>query len=409
MTNTSTARLPRVPDTAASVLAAAEAIALHLRDRSPEIEESRRLPADVVELVRATGVFRMGFGAEFGGPALTAAEQTRVLAALAYGDTSVGWCAMVGMDSGLFANYLRPDAVRELFPTLNESIAGMLAPAGTAVPVPGGYRVTGRWSFASGITHADWVFAGTRVADPADAEPRVASDQRQWKVVLVPPSEVELVDRWDTTGLRGTASLDYTLTDVFVPRHRTFDFNEPRWRTGPLSTPDLQMRKMPGVALGAARAALDHAREIAQSKQDKATGRPWAQDYRVQYTLGDCEARYLAMHHGVYRSLDHRWNRLSEGIGQEDLTADERVETALARLHAFRTARDIVRTLYDLHATLSVFRPSPFDRWLRDLDTMCQHFMAQDQIVQSAGAFLLGGIPHNPLVLGILDPSRSRR
>ncbi|MEV6223789.1 acyl-CoA dehydrogenase family protein [Nocardia fluminea] len=408
MTDTSTTRLARVPDTAATVLAAVEAIAPHLRGRSPEIEGDRRLPADVVELVRSTGVFRMGFGAEFGGPALTAAEQTRVLAALAYGDTSVGWCAMVGMDSGLFANYLHPNAVRELFPTLDESIAGMLAPAGTAVPVPGGYRVTGRWSFASGITHADWVFAGTRVIGP-DADSSIPPDHRPWRVVLVPPHEVELVDRWDTTGLRGTASLDYTLTDVFVPGHRTFDFGAPRQATGPLSTPDLQMRKMPGVALGTARAALDHAREIAQSKRDKATGRPWSQDYRVQYTLGDCEARYLAMHHGVYRSLEHRWNRLCEGISQNELTADERVETALARLHAFRTAREIVRSLYDLHATAAVYRPSPFDRWLRDLDTMCQHFMAQDQIAQSAGAFLLGGTPHNPLVLGILDQSRSRR
>ena len=75
----------------------------------------------------------------------------------------------------------------------------------------------------------------------------------------------------------------------------------------------------------------------------------------------------------------------------------------LARLNAFRGARRLVRRLYDLLATTSIYEPSPMDRWLRDLDTMCQHFMAQDQIVQSAGAYLLGGAPQNPLVLGILD------
>ncbi|WP_439956057.1 hypothetical protein [Nocardia yamanashiensis] len=75
----------------------------------------------------------------------------------------------------------------------------------------------------------------------------------------------------------------------------------------------------------------------------------------------------------------------------------------LARLHAFRTARTIVRRLYDLNATMSIHRRSPMDRWLRDLETMCQHFMAQDQIVQSAGAYLLGAQPWNPLVLGIIN------
>src|SRR5947207_13846269 len=132
MTTLDTRTEPAVPNTAGDILAAVRAIAPDLRARSAEIERRRRLPADVVELVRGTGVFRMGFTEEFGGPALTSAEQTRVLEELSYGDTSVGWCAMVGLDSGLFATYLPEATVREMFPRLDLSTACMLAPVGRA-------------------------------------------------------------------------------------------------------------------------------------------------------------------------------------------------------------------------------------------------------------------------------------
>jgi alkylation response protein AidB-like acyl-CoA dehydrogenase len=391
-----------VPNTAEDILAAVRAIGPELRARSAEIEQLHRLPRDVVELVRGTGVFRAGFAEEFGGPALNAAEQTRVLEELSYADASVGWCAMVGMDSGLFATYLSARAVRTMFRTLDVSTAGMLAAAGRAERVDGGYRLTGHWGFASGITHADWVFAGAHTYTGGEQD-RTANGTPNWRVLMVRPDDVALVDNWHTTGLAGTASMDYTVEDLFVPEERSFSFRSPRVRSGPLSTPDLQMRKMPGVPLGVARAALDHVREVARTKVNRATGRPWAQEYRVQVTIGQCETDLAAVRHAVYRSLEHRWNRLDAGATQEDLSPDERVETMLTRLNAFRVARAIVRRLYDLLATTSIYRPSPLDRWLRDLETMGQHFMAQDQIIQSAGAFLLGGRPQNPLVLGILD------
>jgi indole-3-acetate monooxygenase len=78
------------------------------------------------------------------------------------------------------------------------------------------------------------------------------------------------------------------------------------------------------------------------------------------------------------------------------------VATVLARVGAFRTARSVVSRLFDLVATEAVHRPSVLDRWLRDLNTMCQHVIVQDQVVQSAGAHLLGGVPHNPYSVGVV-------
>ncbi|MFI0469531.1 acyl-CoA dehydrogenase family protein [Saccharopolyspora sp. 5N102] len=390
---------PAIPNTAEKILAAVRAMVPELRARSAEIERNRTLPADIVALMRGAGVFRMGFSKTFGGPGLTSVEQTQVIETLAYGDISVGWCAMVGMDGGLY--HLRESAVREMFPTLDLAAAGMLPPVGRADRVPGGYRLSGRWGFASGIAHADWVSAGALTYTDGELD-RTASGKPNWRIMMVRPSEVELVDNWHATGMSGTGSMDFEIDDVFVAEEHSFSLAEPT-RSGPLSVPDAVMRKMAGVALGAARAALDHARDVARTKVNRLTGERWSDDYRVQFTLGTCEMDFMSMRHAVYRSLERRWRLLESGGTLDDFTPDERVATMLTRLNAMRSARSIVRRLYDLLATTAIYQPSPMDRWLRDLETMCQHVMGQDQIVQSAGAYLVGGEPRFPLALGIVD------
>lgn len=388
-----------IPSTYADILRAAQKLAPELTARSEEIEKARRLPLDMVEKVRATGAFGMGFSREFGGADLTSAEQTQVLEALSYGDTAVGWCAMVGMDSGLYAAYLQPGAVREVFPSPHMVTSGLINPAGRAERVPGGYRLTGRWAFGSGITHADRVSAGAFTY--TDGQQDVVAGGPNWRIMLVSPSDVELIDTWHTTGLGGTGSLDYSITDLFVPEQHTFTFAETPSRSGPLAAPDAIMRKMPGVPIGAARAALDHVREIARTRVDRSTGAPWSEDYRVQTVIGRCEMDFLAMRHAVYSSIDQRWEHLDAGGTLDDLTPDERISCVVLALNAFRTALSIARRLYDLLATTAIYKPSPIDRAVRDLTTMCQHVQAQEVIVQSAGAHLLGGTPRFPFALGL--------
>jgi alkylation response protein AidB-like acyl-CoA dehydrogenase len=391
-----------VPNTAEGILAAVRAIAPELRARSAEIEENRRLPADVVELMRGAGVFRMGFSAQFGGPDLTSMEQLQVLEALAYGDTSAGWCGMIGIDSGLYSAYLSESTVREMFPSPDMVVAGLINPVGRADRVPGGYRLTGHWNLGSGITHTDWVTAGAQTY--TDGTPDTTeSGAPNWRILLLRPSEVEVIDTWHTTGMAGSGSMDYKADGVFVPEDHSFSFGVARSRSGPLAEPDSLMRKMPGVPLGAARAALDYARDLAGTRVDRTTGEPWSDNYRVQFTLGECEMDYIALRHAVYGSVEHRWNRLAAGATLADFTPDERIETTLLAVKAFRGALSIMRRLYDLLQTISIYQQSPMDRWLRDLNTMCQHVMAQDVIVQTAGAHLLGGKPLFPFALGLVD------
>jgi alkylation response protein AidB-like acyl-CoA dehydrogenase len=382
------------PRDAAEILARARALAPVLRERADEIEQARRLPADVVESLRSTGVFRMAFGSDWGGPGLDSIEQTEVIEALSYGDPAAGWCAMIGSDTGLYARFLDRAVAERMFPSLDMATAGLLFPNGRAERVPGGFRLTGRWQFGSGITHADWVISGAfRYHDGA---PELGPDGSSPGSVLlmVPRSDVEVLDTWHTTGLAGSGSCDYTITDVFVPAEHAFTLADVFRSTGVLAHPEVHMRNMPGVALGTARAALDYAREAAV-----AAGR--LDDYRTQITLADCEADFAATRHGVYGALRRQHDVLAGGGTLDDLTPLERAALPLSRRHAFRTARSIVTRLYDLLQTSAIYRPSPLDRWLRDTTTMCQHVVAQDRILQTAGAYLLAARPSFPLALGI--------
>ncbi|GAA3299699.1 MULTISPECIES: acyl-CoA dehydrogenase family protein [Dactylosporangium] len=387
------------PADAAEVLRRAQALAPVLRDRAEDIERNRRLPADVVAALKATGVFRMGFPRELGGLELSSIEQTEVIEALAYGDASAGWCSMIGSDSGLYAAFLESDVVERMFPSLDMVVAGMLFPGGRADRVPGGFRLTGRWQFGSGITHADWVISGAFRYSDGIAEPGPGGIGPGSVLLMVPRAQVEVIDTWHTTGLSGSGSCDYTITDVFVPDEHTLYFSDVRSRPGLLAQPEVHMRNMPGVPLGVARAALDHAREVVV-----ATGR--SDDYRSQIVLADCEADFAATRHAVYGALRRQHEVLTAGGTLDDLTALERAALPLSRRHAFRTARSILTRLYDLAQTSAIYRPSPLDRWLRDTTTMCQHVVAQDRILQTAGAHLLGGRPTFPLALGITGPQR---
>jgi alkylation response protein AidB-like acyl-CoA dehydrogenase len=387
------------PDTAAEILARARALAPVLRERADEIEQNRKLPADVVELLRGTGVFRMGSGREWGGPELTSMDQTRVVEALAYGDASAAWCGAIGSLTGPITSFLDADVVKEVYPRQDMVTAGVLAPAGHAERVPGGFRLTGRWSFGSGIDHSDWVTSGAFVFE--DGKPYASPDgsnPHESRQFLVPREQVELIDNWHTTGLCGTGSCDYTVTDVFVPENHTYTFYEPRGRLSPLSTPDAFMRMLCGVALGVSRAALDHVRAIAATRVDRMTGTAWSDSFRVQVALADCEADFNATRNGVYGGMTRLWEVLEAG---GEPTPEERAASPLSWLHAYRSARSIVLRLYDLLQTWSINRSSPMDRWLRDTTTMCQNLPAQDIVLESVGAYLLGGTPKFRISLGI--------
>lgn len=404
MTMTEPARTA-VPMTGAQILANAKALAPIMRKRSAEIEKNRRLPADVVQTLRDAGLFRIGFSKDWGGPGMTSMEQTEVIEAISYGDSSVGWCVKLGSDIGLHANFLDQDEARRMYPSIDMHSAGVLLPPGHAEKVPGGYRLTGHWTFGSGSTHVDWVASGALVYE--DGKPYASPDgsnPHESRLFLVPRAQIESIDTWNTLGLCGTGSCDYKITDVFVPESHSLTFDNPKIPNGPLSQPDVIQRSMPGVPLGTARAALDYVREVASSRVDRMSGMAWRDTERIQITLAECEADYVAARAGVYRALERQWEVTAvPGATLDDLTPDERSAPGLTCWQAFRMARSVTQRLADLFGTAQIFPDNPLSRWMRDAIAMCQHPTARDRVTQSVGAYLLGGKPSMRFILGIVD------
>lgn len=214
-----------------------------------------------------------------------------------------------------------------------------------------------------------------------------------WSVMVAKPNQFNIIDSWHTTGLAGSGSMDYSVEDLFIPEDHSFAFNQP-FRTGPLhNSPDAILRKMSGIPLGMARAYLDYVRNQAAGRIDRETKTPWVNDVRVQCAIAKAEMELAAARSFVYSSLDNQWNKLSK---EDDFSADDRVATALARYNAFQVARHIVQTMYNLLGGSSVYKKSPLDRWLRDAQTMCQHAVAQDAILQLTGNVLVGGESTSP-------------
>ena len=377
------------PLTATDIRANVDALCDDIRDRdlATEFDAQRKLPVDIVERLRAAGVFRMNMPRSWGGPEMTSPEQVQIIEALSRADASVGWCAFIWCDSGIYSGYLEEGIARELYPRLDMAQSGWVYPAGRADRVSGGYRVNARWIFGSGCNHCDMLAGGCTIFE--DDAPRLNTLGRpEWRIMLAPRDSFRIEDTWFTTGLRGTGSNDYLAEDLFVPDEHSFSFFEPARREGPLwRRPDTLLRKMSGVPLGVARDAIDRAVQILEGKTDRITRQPYRELREVQQAVARAEAQLGAARAYVYQSLDAQWARLERG---EPLSVKERADTFLARQNAFQTGRAVVQLMYDTIGGAAVYSSNPFDRPLRDMMTACQHIVAQEKTLASVGSLLLG-------------------
>jgi alkylation response protein AidB-like acyl-CoA dehydrogenase len=259
------------------VLHAAIGLAEQIRAAGDEIEMGRRIPPSVAAAMKEAGVFGMAMPQAWGGPELDPLTQIRIVEALAMADGSVGWCAMIGCDSGYITAFLDQDVAREMYPDLLVATGAAATTTGRAQRVPGGYRVTGRFPFVSGCHHCEWAWLGCTVfADGAHCvDANGVPETRQCFLRL---SQCEILDTWYTTGLCGTGSNDVAVRDAFVPEEHTFSFQDPQLvkRSGPLyAFPFMFIAKGPGTVLGITRHAIDALTESAAGKPAR------------RYTLGE--------------------------------------------------------------------------------------------------------------------------
>jgi indole-3-acetate monooxygenase len=374
-------------------VAAARAMAPQIRAAAAEIEEGRRLPVHIVQAMRRAGIFRMAMPHSWGGPELDPLTQIRVIEALAEADGSVGWCAMINSDSGYFSAFLDQAVAREMYADLDAATCSSLLFAGRAQAVDGGYRVSGRWPFASGCHHSAWFMGSCTVVD-GDVPRTRASGTPELRWCLIPTTEGEILDTWYTTGLRGSGSNDFSVTDRFVPAERTCSFPDvPQRRPGALyALPLMFLYNASGVPLGIARGAINAFIELASRKPitiGNLTGhRMLLQDEGfAQSALAHAEALVGSARSFVFETIEELWVTLLNG---ERPGFRQRSICRLALANAYEACTKAVAMLYKAHGGKSVYTTGPLDRYFRDIHTINQHTIVSLKVYEKAGAALMG-------------------
>jgi alkylation response protein AidB-like acyl-CoA dehydrogenase len=369
----------------ADIYANARALGSFLREKSDEIEAARTLPPEVAERMREAGLFRIAMPKIWGGPELSTIEINEVIEEISRANASAGWCIAIGADSGFSSSFLEDAVARKLYPRLDMVMAGSITPA-RADQVAGGYRISGQWPFASGIKHADVVMAACMIFE--NGSPAMNGGAPTMRLMLAPASSFEVMDTWYTTGMRGTGSYDFRAANLFIPEEHTFSFTQPPKREGALyRDPFNFVTKAYGVLLGMARAMIDQVTEVMETKVESPSGRLYKNTSRVQTAIAEAEMILGAARAYAYSALERHWKRLESG---EQATEKDRIDLALARVNAGQAARNIIRMLYDTVGSNAIYaQRGPFDRALRDIETLCQHLAVQRRVLENCGVLLL--------------------
>lgn len=287
---------------------------------------------------------------------------------------------------GLPAGFLPDEAIATILAGGRVPPAAVaILPTGTATPVDGGYRLTGRWPFASGVRHAEWLTVGVMVRQDAQ-------DPGERHIVVIPAAVAEIHDNWQVAGLEGTGSGDFSVADCFVPS--AFVWNpataKPR-RGGPLfrlGMPAFVAYEHVAFALGIMRRALGAAGDLAQSKaRGLVTASPLAARAAFQARLGEGEIRVRAVRAGAIELFEAAWATVSAG---GSLTRRQQAELRSVATYATQTAVEVVTGLFRAAGGGALYRTGVLQRCFRDINAGAQHLMVSDSAYERLGQILLG-------------------
>ena len=378
-----------------AILANARTMAPAVAARSEEIEAMRRLPEDLVADLRAAGFFRMGRSRARGGPQMTLPQHLEVIEILARADSSVGWCVKIGTDSGLLAEYLPPAASARLLPHPDMITAGQFTTAhGKIERVEGGFVLTGRFPFGSGVTHADVVMSGGALVE--NGEPVIGpGGMPEGRLAFCRADEIVVEDTWHTHGLRGSGSCHYRADGVFIPEDQALRIEEAMFAgRAPLYSSGFNwVTTMAAVPLGTARRAIDEAKALVHARKAGIPPRPMAETVQAREAIAQAEMACGAARAFLFHAAEAFWAELEAGTP----AVETKGRLALANVNSFRMAADVTRRLFDLIGANVIFHGSVLERLVRDALTLNQHMIVAQPALETYGAMMLGYEHPSPL------------
>jgi alkylation response protein AidB-like acyl-CoA dehydrogenase len=337
----------------------------------------QRFPTEqVIRAMDEARLWDLAVPQRLGGQGLSATALTRVGAELGKGDPSVGWVAQIINGTTWVTSLASDELQEELFAGGVPKIAGAFNPPGTAILVDGGYRVSGKWPYSSGIRHAQWGQWGIKIVHPDGTEV-------PGNFCYVPTSDFDLEDSWYVTGLQGTGSDTVVIEDVFVPERRvvhaakSYNYVEPGKRNyGAPSDFFAQMalvhRTMCGVPLGAMEALLDHVVEAAKTKPLVGTVfKRQADSQVVARDIGEAATKIRAARlliESATMELDQA------ALERRVLTEPERARNKALANHAMKILQEASQTLMYVAGSSAFNNANPASRYWRDFNMVARHF-----------------------------------
>jgi alkylation response protein AidB-like acyl-CoA dehydrogenase len=381
-----------------SYLEAARALVPDIRALAEQIDAERQLPRSLVLRLAEAGLFKMYLPAARGGGGASLPATLAVIEEVARADGSTGWCVAQGINTFRQSLQLREDIARTFFFSDPVGVsAGSSGVRGTAVPVPGGYRVTGRWSFATGCMHASTLHGGAAVLD--GDTPRLRDNGMPDERIFYFPLDAAVIeDTWHVSGMRGTGSHDVVVSDLFVPEEHSFPRNVIRAaQTGPAAVIpgyDLAALNFACVGLGVARAAIDEVINLATVKIPRNVTTRLVDRALTQHTIAQAEATRTAGRAMLFAIAEELWATVTAG---ERVQPAQRGRTRLAATHAAVSAAQAVELALSIAGSTPIFLSSPLDRYRRDVHTVTTHIQLQPINYEAVGRMMLGLESNSPM------------
>ena len=376
-------------------IARARSLEPALAAAADEIERNRELPTSIVSALIDNGLFRLLQPRSLGGGELDPMTYTQVVEEIASLDASTGWCVEQANGCSMVAAFLEPEVAREIFGAPDGIVAwGPVGPAELSV-VPGGFRLTGTWNFASGSHHATWLGAHVVALGPDGAPLRRADGGEILRTLLFPKNSATMTDIWHVVGLRGTGSDRYSITDLFIPERHTV-LRDPsiapreRSRLYCFSSSNMYAAGVAGVALGIARGMITDFTELATEKVPRGARQRLCENQVIQSQRAQAEARLGSARAYLLSSLAEIW----EAVGETgELSLEQNTMIRLASTWAIDQAREVVNTLYHSSGATAIFDNRPFERRFRDMHTASQQAQGRQAHYETIGRVLFGLAP----------------
>jgi 3-hydroxy-9,10-secoandrosta-1,3,5(10)-triene-9,17-dione monooxygenase len=382
-----------------ALLQKARALAPKLRERAAATGQARRIPDETIQDFWDAGLWYTLKPKKFGGPEYRPDVALAVAGEIARADGSAGWVwAVLTIHDLLVA--LWPEEFQQEYWAKNTLSASSFAPSGKAAPASGGYRISGKWTFCSGVDNADWLLLGTFFGPPSGGSP--IPDIRY---VMLPKGDYKVIDDWYVFGLRGTGSKGIVVDDVFVPNHRILGLADMIQGTTPGSrVHDSKLYKasvwaiipftISSPANGMARGALDGFLDDMRVREGSYDHSPLSKKPGMQLTVAEASAMIDAAELLYRRSFRDTIDKVMAG---ETLTLEHRARSRRDQGYAVLQARLAAEKLFTATAGRGLYEGHRVQRAYADVHALSGHIVAGWEMpAYSYGQVALGGPPSDP-------------